>query len=73
MDVTKDEDKLSMSKEKANNMIAMLLGGRIAEENQYRSRGGRTGDLCHHYLGLSFSRHSQSDQRQGGHEKCLEL
>lgn len=27
-----DEDKLSMSKEKANNMIAMLLGGRIAEE-----------------------------------------
>lgn len=27
-----DEDKLSMSKEKANNTIAMLLGGRIAEE-----------------------------------------
>ena len=27
-----DEDKLSMSKEKANNMIAMLLGGRLAEE-----------------------------------------
>ena len=27
-----NEDKLSMSKEKANNMIAMLLGGRLAEE-----------------------------------------
>ncbi len=27
-----EEDKLSMSKEKANNMIAMLLGGRLAEE-----------------------------------------
>ncbi len=27
-----DEDKLSMSKEKANNQIAMLLGGRLAEE-----------------------------------------
>jgi len=27
-----NEDKLSMSKEKANNQIAMLLGGRIAEE-----------------------------------------
>ncbi|MBT4791164.1 MAG: ATP-dependent zinc metalloprotease FtsH, partial [Halobacteriovoraceae bacterium] len=27
-----NEDKLSMSKEKANNMVAMLLGGRIAEE-----------------------------------------
>lgn len=27
-----NEDKISMSKEKANNQIAMLLGGRIAEE-----------------------------------------
>lgn len=27
-----DEDKLSMSKERANNEIAMLMGGRIAEE-----------------------------------------
>ena len=41
-----DEDKLSMSKEKANNMIAMLLGGRIAEELIFRDyTSGASNDI----------------------------
>ncbi len=41
-----DEDKLSMSKEKANNMIAMLLGGRLAEEIVFKDfTSGASNDI----------------------------
>ena len=54
-----DEDKLSMSKEKANNVIAMLLGGRIAEEIIFTDfTSGASNDI---ERATSFARHMVCD------------
>ncbi|MEE2670691.1 MAG: ATP-dependent zinc metalloprotease FtsH [Bdellovibrionota bacterium] len=54
-----DEDKLSMSKEKANNVIAMLLGGRIAEEIIFTDfTSGASNDI---ERATAFARHMVCD------------
>ncbi|MAZ48036.1 MAG: cell division protein FtsH [Halobacteriovoraceae bacterium] len=54
-----NEDKLSMSKEKANNVIAMLLGGRIAEEIIFTDfTSGASNDI---ERATAFARHMVCD------------